>query len=99
MFGRAIQSFGAEGLSQDTPLACWAANIRILRFVDVSIYILRSKFHLLIVKFLKGPDGVHIQQIGQRELKRVPRLNALTAEIKEKEEALWARTGTAKSNL
>jgi len=80
VFDRAIQSFGAEGISQDTPLAAWWAGLRTLRFAD-------------------GPDEVHIQQIGQRELKRVPRLNELTAEIKEKEEALWERTGTVKSYL
>ncbi|KAF8332814.1 uncharacterized protein EI90DRAFT_3122559 [Cantharellus anzutake] len=31
---RAIQSFGAEGLSQDQPLAHWYAGLRTLRFAD-----------------------------------------------------------------
>jgi len=31
---RAMQSFGAEGLSQDTPLAQWWAGLRTLRFAD-----------------------------------------------------------------
>lgn len=34
---RAMQSFGAEGVSQDTPLAKMAAGLRTLRFADVSI--------------------------------------------------------------
>jgi acyl-CoA dehydrogenase len=34
---RAIQSFGAEGLSQDTPLAQYWAGLRTLRFADVSL--------------------------------------------------------------
>lgn len=33
---RAIQSFGAEGISQDTPLAQMWAGLRTLRFADVS---------------------------------------------------------------
>lgn len=33
---RAMQSYGAEGVSQDTPLAKMAAGMRTLRFADVS---------------------------------------------------------------
>ena len=33
---RAIQSFGAEGVSQDTPLAHMWAGLRTLRLADVS---------------------------------------------------------------
>jgi alkylation response protein AidB-like acyl-CoA dehydrogenase len=32
---RAIQSYGAEGVSQDTPLAGMAAGMRTLRLADV----------------------------------------------------------------
>lgn len=39
---RAIQSFGAEGLSQDTELAERWANLRTLRFADV-----RAEFRIL----------------------------------------------------
>ncbi|KAG8995917.1 hypothetical protein FRB94_008710 [Tulasnella sp. JGI-2019a] len=63
---RAMQSFGAEGISQDTPLAQMWAGLRTLRFAD-------------------GPDEVHIQQIGQRELRRVPRLKKLSEQAKKTE--------------
>lgn len=36
---RAMQSFGAEGVSQDTPLAAAWAALRTLRIADVRIYI------------------------------------------------------------
>jgi len=71
---RAMQAYGAEGLSQDTVLAQMYANLRTLRIAD-------------------GPDAVHVQQIGQRELRRAPALAARTAEIKKKEKALWERHG------
>lgn len=35
---RAIQSFGAEGVSQDTPLARAIAGLRTLRLADVSFF-------------------------------------------------------------
>lgn len=66
---RAIQSFGAEGVSQDQELASTWAGLRTLRLAD-------------------GPDAVHIQQIGQRELKRAPALTKRAAEIKKKEKQL-----------
>ncbi|OBZ76537.1 Acyl-CoA dehydrogenase family member 10 [Grifola frondosa] len=67
---RAIQAYGAEGVSQDTPLAKMYAQLRTLRIADV-----------------------HIQQIGQRELKRAPALTQRTAEIKRKERELEQRLG------
>ncbi|EIM88256.1 acyl-CoA dehydrogenase NM domain-like protein [Stereum hirsutum FP-91666 SS1] len=66
---RAIQSFGAEGVSQDTELANLWAGLRTLRIAD-------------------GPDAVHIQQVGQRELKRAPELAKKAAEKKKRETAL-----------
>ncbi|KAI0092812.1 acyl-CoA dehydrogenase NM domain-like protein [Irpex rosettiformis] len=69
---RAIQSFGAEGVSQDTPLAHMWAGLRTLRLAD-------------------GPDAVHIQQIGQRELKRAPAVVKRLAEIQKKEKDLFAK--------
>ncbi|KAG5654474.1 hypothetical protein H0H81_001973 [Sphagnurus paluster] len=71
---RAIQSFGAEGVSQDTELAARWAGLRTLRIAD-------------------GPDAVHIQQVGQRELKRAPRLVQKAAERKRKETALLEKAG------
>lgn len=34
---RAMQAHGAEGLSQDQPLASWYAQLRTLRFADVGL--------------------------------------------------------------
>ncbi|KAI0316711.1 acyl-CoA dehydrogenase NM domain-like protein [Amylostereum chailletii] len=68
---RAIQSFGAMGVSQDTTLAGDWANLRTLRIAD-------------------GPDAVHLQQIGQRELKRATALRAKAATIKKREDALFS---------
>ncbi|KAF8076157.1 acyl-CoA dehydrogenase/oxidase [Lyophyllum atratum] len=67
---RAIQSFGAEGVSQDTELAARWAGLRTLRIADV-----------------------HIQQVGQRELKRAPRLTQKAAERKRRESALLEKAG------
>ncbi|KAI0347321.1 acyl-CoA dehydrogenase NM domain-like protein [Trametopsis cervina] len=69
---RAMQSFGAEGLSQDQSLAHTFAGLRTLRLAD-------------------GPDAVHIQQIGQRELKRAPAVTKRFAEIKSKEKDLFEK--------
>ncbi|KAI9001235.1 acyl-CoA dehydrogenase NM domain-like protein [Trametes punicea] len=71
---RAIQAYGAEGLSQDTPLAAMYAGLRTLRIAD-------------------GPDAVHIQQIGQRELKRAPAVTKRHTEIKKREKALAEKHG------
>ncbi|KAF9485390.1 acyl-CoA dehydrogenase NM domain-like protein [Pholiota conissans] len=77
---RAIQSFGAEGVSQDTDLALRWANLRTLRIAD-------------------GPDAVHIQQVGQRELKRAPELVRKAQEIKRKQNALLKAHGFGTSHL
>jgi len=69
---RAIQAFGAEGLSQDQFLAETWAGLRTLRLAD-------------------GPDEVHIQQIGQRELKRSAGLVKKAQESKKREDALLAK--------
>ncbi|GJJ07342.1 hypothetical protein Clacol_001543 [Clathrus columnatus] len=71
---RAIQSFGAEGVSQDTFLARAMAGLRTLRIAD-------------------GPDAVHIQQVGQRELRRADELRQRSQKTKAKETALWRKNG------
>jgi len=71
---RAMQSFGAEGVSQDTELARRWAGIRTLRIAD-------------------GPDAVHIQQVGQRELKRAPGLVKKAQELQRKEVAMLQKYG------
>jgi len=71
---RAMQSFGAEGVSQDTELASRWAGLRTLRIAD-------------------GPDAVHIQQVGQRELKRAPGLVKKAQELQGKEVAMLQKYG------
>ncbi|KIK08565.1 hypothetical protein K443DRAFT_563052 [Laccaria amethystina LaAM-08-1] len=71
---RAIQAFGAEGISQDQELAGRWAGLRTLRIAD-------------------GPDAVHIQQVGQRELRRGPGLVKKAAERKRKEGLLMEKAG------
>lgn len=71
---RAIQAFGAEGVSQDQELAGRWAGLRTLRIAD-------------------GPDAVHIQQVGQRELRRAPGLVKKAVERKRKEGVLMEKAG------
>ncbi|XP_006459890.1 hypothetical protein AGABI2DRAFT_191688 [Agaricus bisporus var. bisporus H97] len=76
---RTIQSFGAEGVSQDQELARRWAGLRTLRIAD-------------------GPDAVHIQQVGQRELKRVPYLAQKAKELEKREQA-WFKKYNVKTHL
>ncbi|KAF8450777.1 acyl-CoA dehydrogenase NM domain-like protein [Boletus edulis BED1] len=71
---RAIQAFGAEGVSQDQHLAGMYVQLRALRLAD-------------------GPDAVHIQQVGQRELTRAPGLHKRAAEMSKKEAAIMQKAG------
>ncbi|KAL4075801.1 acyl-CoA dehydrogenase/oxidase [Scleroderma yunnanense] len=71
---RAIQAFGAEGLSQDQELASMYAQLRTLRMAD-------------------GPDEVHIQQVGQRELRRAAELRRRSEELRRKEAAAFEKAG------
>ncbi|EJT97585.1 acyl-CoA dehydrogenase NM domain-like protein [Dacryopinax primogenitus] len=71
---RAMQSFGAEGISQDTPLAYFFSGLRQLRYAD-------------------GPDEVHIQQIGRKEIERAPELVRLSQVAARKEKQLFASAG------
>lgn len=48
----------------------------------------------MLIKF-----QVHIQQVGQRELKRVPGLVKKAAERAKREEALFAKAGIKKAHL
>lgn len=76
---RAMQSYGAEGISQDQDLAYTYAGLRTLRYAD-------------------GPDEVHIQQVGQRELRRAKNLHSEAAVLKQKQNALLEKNGF-KANL
>ncbi|KAK2466520.1 hypothetical protein APHAL10511_002162 [Amanita phalloides] len=71
---RAIQVFGAEGISQDQDLAARWAGLRSLRIAD-------------------GPDAVHIQQVGRKELKRAELLHERGVQKKRKEKLLFERVG------
>lgn len=71
---RAMQAFGAEGLSQDQELANMYAQLRTLRMAD-------------------GPDAVHIQQVGQRELRRANGLRKRAQELRQKEAIVFENAG------
>ncbi|KAI6004089.1 acyl-CoA dehydrogenase/oxidase [Pisolithus albus] len=71
---RAMQVFGAEGLSQDQELASMYAQLRTLRMAD-------------------GPDAVHIQQVGQRELRRADELRKRAQELRQKEAIVFEKAG------
>lgn len=51
---------------------------------------------MVLICEIQGPDEVHIQQIGRRELKRAERLHKLAAEVEKKENALFKARGLAK---
>ena len=54
---RAMQAFGAEGLSQDQDLAFAYANLRTLRIADVSCLDLLM-ISLVLTPTKQGPDAV-----------------------------------------
>ena len=64
---RAIQSFGAEGVSQDTELAARWAGLRTLRIADVRCFSFHVSCIWWLMVFLQGPDAVHIQQVHKLE--------------------------------
>ena len=89
---RAIQAYGAEGVSQDTPLAAMYAGLRTLRIADVRcICRWYSSRCSSLTRCSQGPDAVHIQQIGQRELKRASQLVKRQEAIRQKEKAVAER--------
>jgi acyl-CoA dehydrogenase len=46
-----------------------------------------------VTTYFEGPDAVHIQQVGQRELRRGPGLVKKAAERKRKEGLLMEKAG------
>ena len=87
---RAIQAFGAEGVSQDQFLAESWAGLRTLRLADVRVSYYCFVDWCRMTHLVQGPDEVHIQQIGQRELKRAAGLVRKEQELKRREDALLA---------
>jgi acyl-CoA dehydrogenase len=61
-------------------------------YVVPSLRVLRSLSLTDDLPF-QGPDAVHLQQIGQRELKRATALRARHEQMKRKEEALVSKWG------
>ncbi|GJE84601.1 acyl-CoA dehydrogenase NM domain-like protein [Phanerochaete sordida] len=48
---------------------------------------------LRTLRFADGPDAVHIQQIGQRELKRAPEVTRRFDEVRKREKEVFAKYG------
>ena len=57
---RAMQAFGAEGLSQDQEFAFAYANLRTLRIADVSHLDLVDHAHTHAHPIIQGPDAVRL---------------------------------------
>lgn len=87
---RAMQSFGAEGISQDQPLAKLWSGIRTLRYADVGVHPVWGVDYIVDKLDFQGPDEVHLQQIGKQELKRLPLVEARTANVSKRSKALLA---------
>lgn len=74
---RAIQVHGAEGISQDQPLAYFYASLRTLRFADVSL----------------GLSSPVVHQKAKRELTHVPirgRTRYISSNRVNKSSSAWA---------
>jgi acyl-CoA dehydrogenase len=47
----------------------------------------------ILTFMIQGPDAVHIQQVGQRELRRAPGLVKKAQELQKKEAAILQKYG------
>ncbi|KAF8609198.1 acyl-CoA dehydrogenase NM domain-like protein [Ceratobasidium sp. AG-I] len=100
-----IDQFKAKGALKEIGIAKFIVPSMALEVVDRAIQVHGAegicqdtplaKFWagLRTLRFADGPDEVHMQQIGQRELKRVPRLKELSAAAAIKEGQLWKAAG------
>ncbi|KAB5593635.1 Acyl-CoA dehydrogenase [Ceratobasidium theobromae] len=100
-----IDQFKAKGALKEIGIAKFVVPSMALQVVDRAMQVYGAegicqdtplaKFWagLRTLRYADGPDEVHMQQIGQRELKRVPRVKELSAAAKRKEEQLWKAAG------
>lgn len=67
------------------PLGLVSGHFVLQTYVSLSMILNHNFAH---VDPNQGPDAVHIQQVGQRELKRAPALARRAADIKQTEKQL-----------
>ncbi|KAE8539005.1 hypothetical protein D1P53_005375 [Cryptococcus gattii VGV] len=108
---RQIDVAGAKGALQDIGIAKFTVPKMALQVVDRAMQVhgaeglsqdqpLASWYaQLRTLRFADGPDEVHIQQIGQRELKRVKELQNRTQKIRRESERLLKEGGKERAKL
>ncbi|KAH6914837.1 acyl-CoA dehydrogenase [Coprinopsis sp. MPI-PUGE-AT-0042] len=87
-----IDKFKAKGALKEIGIAK-RFNPSVLRGVCQDTELAQRWAGLRTLRIADGPDAVHIQQVGQRELKRVPRLVERTRAIQKREKALLEKAG------
>jgi len=100
-----IDKFKAKGAMKEIAIAKFVVPSMALQVVDRAIQAFGGEglsqdqglafafANLRTLRIADGPDAVHIQQVGQRELKRAPALAKKSAEVKKREAALFERHG------
>ncbi|CAE6456011.1 unnamed protein product [Rhizoctonia solani] len=100
-----IDQFKAKGALKEIGIAKFVVPGMALQVVDRAMQVhgaegicqdtplARYWAGLRTLRYADGPDEVHMQQIGQRELKRAPRLKELSAAAQRKEDQLWKAAG------
>jgi len=100
-----IDKYQAKGALKEIGIAKFVVPSMALQVVDRAIqsfgaegvcqdqHLAQMWVNLRTLRLADGPDAVHIQQIGQRELKRAPALVKKSEAIKKKEAALLQKYG------
>ncbi|KAJ6516122.1 acyl-CoA dehydrogenase/oxidase [Mycena sanguinolenta] len=100
-----IDKYQAKGALKEIGIAKFVVPSMALTVVDRAIQsfgaegvcqdqaLARTWAGLRTLRIADGPDAVHIQQVGQRELKRAPGLVKKAAELAKKENALFEKAG------
>ncbi|KZW03959.1 acyl-CoA dehydrogenase NM domain-like protein [Exidia glandulosa HHB12029] len=100
-----IDSHKAKGALKEIGMAKFVVPSMALTVVDRAMqahgaegvcqdtFLARAYAGLRTLRFADGPDEVHQQQIGQRELKRADEVKKRSADIKKKEAALFQKNG------
>ncbi|KAJ7368047.1 acyl-CoA dehydrogenase/oxidase [Mycena albidolilacea] len=106
-----IDKYQAKGALKEIGIAKFVVPSMALTVVDRAIQafgaegvcqdqeLAKTWVGLRILRIADGPDAVHIQQVGQRELKRVPGLVKKAAELAKREKALFAKAGIKRARL
>ncbi|OCF45832.1 acyl-CoA dehydrogenase [Kwoniella heveanensis CBS 569] len=108
---RRIDTEGAKGAMQDIGITKFTVPTMALNVVDRAMQVHGAEgvsadtplpyFYasLRTLRYADGPDEVHIQQIGKKELKRVEDLKARTDKIRRDSERLLQANGLTRAKL